>query len=174
MSDPFKILSLSNDHELVNKFIADVAKSYIDGLTEENNASIKTQWRKINNSSIEVVKNYFKSILSTQNDFHFFELFIVTQNDEYVGYHFIGNKQCLGEDPEWIGFINGLFIRKEFRRLGLAQKLFELGQKWFSDNNIHYIELNVNLGNQAGIAFWKKNGFDAVEQIMGRREPLKD
>lgn len=168
MSDHYQILSLSNKKTLISKYSGDIAKSYILGLTQENNASSITEWRKINKGSLDEVRNYFENILSFSNE-NLFEMFIATKNDKYIGYHFVGKKQCLGEDPEWIGYINGLFVHEEYRRLGLAQKMFNMGQKWFSENKIHYIELSVNLGNIAGIGFWNKNGFNVVEQIMGKR-----
>ncbi|MFQ3543713.1 GNAT family protein [Halobacillus rhizosphaerae] len=50
-------------------------------------------------------------------------------------------------------------ILKEHRGLGLGTKLFQHVEDWAKKQNIHRLELNAAVQNEAGIALYKKAGF---------------
>ena len=65
-----------------------------------------------------------------------------------------------------VGFIDGLFVKEEFRRIGVGKKLVELALSWFQEREIDRIQLNVASLNQPGIDFWKKCGFTDMMHRM--------
>ena len=51
-------------------------------------------------------------------------------------------------------------ILEEHRGKGIGTRLFSEMNEWASDNNIHRLELTVVIDNKAGVALYKKMGFE--------------
>lgn len=51
-------------------------------------------------------------------------------------------------------------ILEEHRGQGIGTRLFSEMNEWASDNNIHRLELTVVIDNKAGVALYKKMGFE--------------
>lgn len=58
-----------------------------------------------------------------------------------------------------IGMIDDAFIRPDYRRKGIGNKLFKELTRYFLDNKLNYVELSVDARNNVGIDAWKKFGF---------------
>jgi GNAT superfamily N-acetyltransferase len=55
--------------------------------------------------------------------------------------------------------IEGIFIRKGFRRKGIGKKFFEEAERWAKDKGIYSIGLTVLLKNKDAFSAYKKLGF---------------
>lgn len=66
-----------------------------------------------------------------------------------------------------------LCIHPEFRRQGISQKLFELHKQCAVDNGCRQLFLEVIVGNDRAISFYKKQGYDKLYDISyySNREP---
>lgn len=64
---------------------------------------------------------------------------------------YLGNKK--------LGVITHVFVRKECRGQGVGQKLVRGLEDWFSEKQVHSVELQVLAQNAPGIAFWEKLGY---------------
>lgn len=51
-------------------------------------------------------------------------------------------------------------ILNDYRGKGIGTKLFNELDRWASNNNIHRLELTVVTKNEAGLALYKKQGFE--------------
>ncbi|HEY4600674.1 MAG TPA: GNAT family N-acetyltransferase [Cerasibacillus sp.] len=51
-------------------------------------------------------------------------------------------------------------ILNDYRGKGIGTKLFNALDRWASNNNIHRLELTVVTKNEAGLALYKKQGFE--------------
>jgi ribosomal protein S18 acetylase RimI-like enzyme len=60
------------------------------------------------------------------------------------------------------GFISDMMVSEEHRRRGLAKALVAKTLTWFKQKRIRTVELNVLLGNEPGMRFWTKLGFQTV------------
>ena len=60
-----------------------------------------------------------------------------------------------------IGSITHIYVTPEMRKSGLGESLVLTLEKWFRDQNVHSIELQVLEKNPAAIAFWDKLGYIA-------------
>jgi len=58
-----------------------------------------------------------------------------------------------------IGYIYTVIINEKFRGKGIGKNILEELMKWFKDQNIKNIELEVDARNKLGIDFWKNNNF---------------
>lgn len=61
------------------------------------------------------------------------------------------------------GYINDIFVEKEFRKLGIARKFLTEFKEWFISKNIEYVELSVLANNQIAQKTWEKFGFKSYE-----------
>lgn len=68
-----------------------------------------------------------------------------------------------------IGIIYDVFVEKNYRRKGVAAKLFEEALNWFLIKKISHLELNVDVRNEEAIAFWKKLGFFEYKLRMRKK-----
>lgn len=62
--------------------------------------------------------------------------------------------------------LNELFVRKDFRREGLASKLMQRLEEVAQEEGCETIELDVNIRNDAGKKFYENQGFNVERQRM--------
>jgi ribosomal protein S18 acetylase RimI-like enzyme len=59
-----------------------------------------------------------------------------------------------------VGEISDLYVNESLQGSGVGTKLTELAMQKFSDLNVHSVEVQVLDGNEAGLGFWIKQGFN--------------
>ncbi len=64
------------------------------------------------------------------------------------------------------GYIQWIWVDKNKRGLGYAQKLIAEVQNWISKKDVHGLELFVNSPNSPAIALYKKFGFEVSDFQM--------
>ncbi|HPL52655.1 MAG TPA: GNAT family N-acetyltransferase [Bacillota bacterium] len=83
-------------------------------------------------------------------------------------------KSSIGFYPDWvklpqkIGCLNNLYLRDQYRQLGLGSKLFEMSMKWlesFADVNLIFVY--ISNGNDAALNFYLKHGFTFSHDVFG-------
>lgn len=62
-------------------------------------------------------------------------------------------------DEPATGFIWGVYLRAEYRGLGIAEKLLTTAHDWFKSRSIHLIKAEVSTANHRAITFYKKLGY---------------
>lgn len=75
-----------------------------------------------------------------------FDLLLVNDKGEYVGY-------CLSSIEEGLGEIESIFIDEKYRKNGLGDKLMKSALKWFESKGIKNIEINVVYANNEALPF---------------------
>lgn len=58
-----------------------------------------------------------------------------------------------------VGEISDLFVDESLRGSGIGTRLVEIAVRKFSELSVHSIEVQIQAGNDAGLAFWTKLGF---------------
>lgn len=61
-------------------------------------------------------------------------------------------------------FLSKLYLKKDFRGLGIASKAFEFLKQECAVSGLHAIYLTVNRGNANTIAVYKKTGFHVADE----------
>lgn len=59
-----------------------------------------------------------------------------------------------------VGEISDLYVDQSLRRSGAGTQLVETAMRKFQELKVHSVEVQVQAGNQAGLAFWAKQGFE--------------
>ena len=94
--------------------------------------------------------------------------FIAIESDAVVGY--IG--AIIREyPPVWtlkkFGFIEEIAVTSEFRRRGIACRLFSTAEKWLLAQGVNRIKVNIDVANEASRGFFRHQGFlDHTETLI--------
>jgi [ribosomal protein S18]-alanine N-acetyltransferase len=67
-----------------------------------------------------------------------------------------------------------LDVREEFRRRGCATELLCTSEEVLRAHNIKTYELQVDVGNDVALAFYRKHGFEIVRRLNGYYENGND
>lgn len=109
------------------------------------------------------VKDYYSEQLESENAI----FYLAILENHPIGYVCAQlQKRPPVFDPPYIGFIDGLFVKSDFRRMGVGKKLLDLAIRWLKEKEIDRIQLSVASLNQVGIAFWNQCGFTEVMRRM--------
>jgi len=66
------------------------------------------------------------------------------------------------------GFIDNLAVDRDHRRRGAGTVLVTAAVDWFASRGVTRAELAVQETNEAGIAFWKSQGFSDFQKVLAR------
>jgi ribosomal protein S18 acetylase RimI-like enzyme len=66
------------------------------------------------------------------------------------------------------GFIDNLVVDESERRKGAGTALVREALDWLKSRGMTRVELNVAEVNEAGIAFWKSQGFADFQRVLAR------
>ena len=72
------------------------------------------------------------------------------------------------------GFIHHLAVREDCRRQGIGERLVARGLEALKVEGINKVALLVFRRNEAGNAFWEKQGFTAREDVAYRNRALTE
>ena len=110
---------------------------------------------KLKDGYEENLVNYIKGRIYSKND----AIFIAEYNDKAVGHMVISIKKNFPIfEMKYYGRINTVFIKKEFRGMGISSKLKNEAIKWFKKKGINRISLNVLPDNKIAINAYEKWG----------------
>lgn len=100
------------------------------------------------------------------------KLLVAETNGKIVGF---GSASISIKSPTFkiknYGHISDIYVSEKSRRIGVAGKILEGFYKWYRENNIRYLELNVMANNKLGRCAWDKYGFK--DFLIRKRKILK-
>ncbi len=94
--------------------------------------------------------------------------FIVFEDNEAVGF-----AQCQlrcdyveGTDSSPVGYLEGIFVREEYRGRGYAKNLLKQCEKWSSENGCKEFASDCELNNNISLEFHLREGFTETNRII--------
>ncbi len=116
--------------------------------------------------SVEKQIEWMKRKLQSESTF----LFVAIREDEEecaIGYVFgwIEKRNKNYWKLTRFGYVGELFVKEEFRGMGVGRALLEKAEKWFAERGITKIFLDVEAENPA-VNFYKKLGYRELELRM--------
>ena len=63
-------------------------------------------------------------------------------------------------------YVEGIFVKEDFRQLGLSKKLLQLAEEWAIRKGCVQLASDTEISNIASIDFHKKVGFEEVNRIV--------
>lgn len=121
--------------------------------------------RKFNKNikSNYIVKGFFEKIYNNDNNV----IFCAKIDKVIVGYIYCRfDSDCNGPMLHQEALIDGLYVKNEYRRRGIASNLIAHAKKWVKDKNIENLYINVLEGNMESMNLYYKNGFKNFEKKL--------
>ncbi len=101
-------------------------------------------------------------------------IFLAYQNNEAIGF-----AQCQlrydyveGTSSSPVGYLEGLFVKKEFRKQGFAKKLVDDCEKWSKEKGCREFASDCELENEQSLAMHLKLGFVEANRIICFKKDL--
>ena len=95
-------------------------------------------------------------------------IFLFYVNDRAVGF-----AQCQlrrdyveGTESSPVGYLEGIFVEKDFRNQGIARQLVTACEEWAKEKGCTEFASDCELSNQTSIDFHKKVGFKEANRIV--------
>ena len=91
--------------------------------------------------------------------------FILRKGTEYAGALWIGRSrdQFTCED---IGYLLGIYVEEDFRRMGLGTELIRSAEEWCRINGLVHLSLNVSSANVPASELYKRCGYAPQSTVM--------
>lgn len=123
------------------------------------------------NNSIDDLTNEFENIVDTNNGV----IFIADEKGELVGF-----AQCWlrydyveGTDSSPVGYLEGIFVKKEYRNNGYAKLLLQECEKWAILKGCFEFASDCELNNDNSLSFHLNAGFTEANRIICFTKKLK-
>lgn len=95
-------------------------------------------------------------------------IFLFNNQDEKVGFlHLsIRTDYVEGSDSSPTGYVEGIYVKPDFRRIGISQALFQHGEKWLKEKGCHQVGSDIHIDNQASYDFHTNMGFKESARLI--------
>ena len=105
-----------------------------------------------------------KQILSSESE----TCLLIKEKDKYVAFiHLtIRSDYVEGSSHSPTAYIEGIFVKEDFRHLGFSRKLVKLAEEWSKQKKCTQLASDTELTNFSSIDFHKKVGFKEVNRIV--------
>lgn len=121
-------------------------------------------------NTVSELQSEFLDLISSDNSVCFIK---------YVGNKEVGFVQCQlrndyveGTDTSPVGYLEGIFIEKEYRHRGYAKDLLSKFEKWAKEKNCTEIASDCEIDNDISLEFHLSMGFEEVNRIICFRKDI--
>ncbi|MEH7385137.1 aminoglycoside 6'-N-acetyltransferase [Bacillus sp. JJ1521] len=95
-------------------------------------------------------------------------LYLVKEENETFGF-----AQCQlrtdyveGTESSPVGYLEGIYVKEEYRRKGVAKQLLSACEKWAKNKGCSEFASDIELENGESLSFHLKNGFQEANRII--------
>ncbi|MFN3382788.1 MAG: aminoglycoside 6'-N-acetyltransferase [Runella zeae] len=94
--------------------------------------------------------------------------FLLKSGEIYVAFIHVSLRTDYVEGATYspTAYVEGIFVKEDFRRLGLSKKLLQLAEEWAIQKGCVQLASDTEISNIASIDFHKKVGFEEVNRIV--------
>ncbi len=96
------------------------------------------------------------------------QAFIYKLNNEYIGFInlSIRTDYVEGSNSSPVGFVEGIYVKPEYRNKGIAKKLIIKGEEWAKSKGCTQIGSDIEMDNDISYKFHQKVGFNEANRII--------
>jgi aminoglycoside 6'-N-acetyltransferase I len=137
--------------------IVEAKELYLDPLTKMG----IDLWPK--NDFNELKREFSELIYSAKN-----KLFLYLVNDEPKAFIHISIRSDYveGAQSSPTGFVEGIYVSPDFRRMGISQKLLKEGERWLKEKGCTQIGSDIELDNDSSYYFHTSVGFKEASRLI--------
>ena len=111
-----------------------------------------------------VMEKEFFTLLSSADD----KIFFVQCDDEMSGFIHatLRNDYVEGTNSSPVGYVEGIYVKENYRKKGLARLLIKAAEEWCKEKNITELASDAELNNIISHRFHKAAGFEEATRIV--------
>ena len=108
------------------------------------------------------------SVLRMNHEGLFKNEFLYFEGDEAVAFLSLSLRSDYveGANSSPVGYIEGLYVKPGFRRMGIAEKLIEHAKEWSKKFDCSELASDCELDNELSLAFHKGVGFTEANRLI--------
>jgi len=116
------------------------------------------------NNSYEKLSEEFKGLLNSEKE----ETFLYLENNKAVGFINLSIREDYVNGSRYspVGYVEGIYVKPEFRKKGIAKALVKIGEMWAKSLGCKEMGSDVLIENKDSADFHKKIGFKDVETVI--------
>lgn len=113
---------------------------------------------------VEELRHEFLSQLSSGKE----TTFLYKTHDQYVGFINVSvrNDYVEGSSTSPVGFIEGIYVKPEYRKKGISKELVKLAEEWAKSKGCKEMGSDVEFHNTSSYDFHKSVGFEEANRII--------
>ncbi|MCO6491932.1 MAG: GNAT family N-acetyltransferase [Phaeodactylibacter sp.] len=77
-----------------------------------------------------------------------------------------------GTDSSPVGYVEGIYVQPNYRRVGVARRLVQAGEAWCREHGCAEIASDAEIDNAGSQAFHEGIGFEEVNRVVCYRKRL--
>lgn len=110
------------------------------------------------------IKKDFKRMLGSKKE----QSFICRDNSKPIGFINVSIRTDYveGSKTSPVGYLEGVYVKKNYRKKGIAKMLFKEAQKWFTKKKVSEIGSDAEVNNKISYQFHKSIGFKKGETLI--------
>lgn len=107
---------------------------------------------------------YYKSLLDSVDDM----CYLAKAQEGYIGFIHVAirNDYVEGATDYPIAYVEGLYVKPNYQKLGIGRKLTQMGEDWGRQKGCKQVASDAELDNTESIDFHKKIGFKEVNRVV--------
>jgi aminoglycoside 6'-N-acetyltransferase I len=115
-------------------------------------------------SSLEEELENWKSILLSEKEI----CYLVVKESVYIAFIHLSLRfdYVEGADSSPTAYVEGLFVKEEYRKLGIAKILMRAAEKWAMQKGCTQLASDAELNNSTSIQFHQHIGFSETNRIV--------
>lgn len=112
----------------------------------------------------EELREVFINITNSDKE----KAFLYKVNDEYVGFINVSirNDYVEGSDSSPVGYVEGIFIKADYRNKGMAKALVDKGQEWAKSKGCTQMASDIEAHNMVSYDFHLGIGFKEANRLI--------
>ncbi len=117
-----------------------------------------------NSHTAEKLSNSVSSLIESDNN----ALFLLVVDGNIQGFAQCGLRHDYveGTNSRPVGYLEGIFIKEEYRKQGYAKQLLKYCEQWAKKKGCSEIAGDCELDNEISLQFHKNSGFDEANRII--------
>ena len=96
------------------------------------------------------------------------ETILARENEDYIGFITVSTRidYVEGATSSPVGYIEGIFVKPDYRKTGIGRQLYQLGEQWCLKKGCQQMGSDAYAWNKQSHEFHKRLGFDEEDTLV--------
>ncbi|MCM1988226.1 aminoglycoside 6'-N-acetyltransferase [Oceanirhabdus seepicola] len=122
--------------------------------------------------TVDELKEEFTELLESEDD----EVFLYQVKGENIGFIHVAIRRDYveGSDSSPVGYVEGIYVKPNYRKKGIARELVKKGEQWALSKGCCQMGSDIEYDNTISYDFHKKIGFKEANRIICFIKEIKE